>query len=239
MNVEFPKPKKDPLRAFPEKLKKRTQHFVVKKEEKIKLSVREGIDEITIDVREHATCELVVQGHGSEKIFSKILLTVSVASNGHFKVFETIHGGSRIDTQCTVSLTGNGANSEIIGRFHGIEEAHHGFFVIMQHKSQNTKGNIALRGVYENSSRAVFSGLIKVEKDAQKTNSYFRDDVLLLDQAIAESLPTLEIEANDVKASHGSTTSRINDDQLFYLESRGIPKQQARSMIIGGFLRLD
>jgi Fe-S cluster assembly protein SufD len=100
----------------------------------------------------------------------------------------------------------------------------------------HTSGNIAIRGVYEQTSRAVFSGLIKIEKEAQQTDSYFRDDVLLLDDAIAGSLPTLEIEANDVKASHSSTTSRIHDDQLFYVQSRGISRQGAQNLIIQGFL---
>jgi Fe-S cluster assembly scaffold protein SufB len=236
MQILFPKPKKDPLREFPEKLNKESRTIVVAENKELVLDANNGEQELSVTIEEDQTCNVRIQHTFQPTDFQKFVIHATVKRGAHFELFASVNEGARIDTECIVSLEGEGASSQVRGIFHGVTEAHHGFFIIMRHAAQHTEGDISLRGVYENTSRAIFSGLIKVEKDAQKTNSYFRDDVLLLDSAIAESLPTLEIEANDVKASHGSTTSRINEEQLFYLQSRGLTAQQARNMIVSGFL---
>ncbi len=137
----------------------------------------------------------------------------------------------------TVELEGKGAECFVSAVFHGRWRGQHDFHVLMHHQALATKGDILIRGVYENSAKGFFSGLIKIDKKAQLSNSFFQDNVLLLDKAMAVSLPTLEIEANDVKASHGSTTSRLDEDQLFYLQARGIALPQARRMIVDGFFQ--
>jgi len=82
----------------------------------------------------------------------------------------------------------------------------------------------------------VYAGLIRVEEGAQKTNAYVQNRNLLLSPvAKADSNPTLEILANDVRCTHGSTAGRIDDNQLFYCESRGIERAQARRLIVEGF----
>ena len=238
MSITFPKPKKDPLRPFQEKMEERSTSFSFSGDEKESISLVEGVTRINLQALTGSNAALNVEAGLPESIFAKVIIEATVEKDSRLDIFENVSGGSRIETELVVHLAGEGSESNVIAKFHGTNQSHHGFSVIMFHESPNTKGNIKIRGVYEQESRAVFSGLIKVAKHAQKTNSYFRDDVLLLDQALAESLPTLEIEANDVKASHGSTTSRINDEQLFYLGSRGINSKDARKMIIDGFLEI-
>ena len=85
-------------------------------------------------------------------------------------------------------------------------------------------------------SKSVFSGLIKVEPEAQNTDSFQTNRNLLLSpEAEADSLPGLEILANEVKCSHGATTSKIDEQELFYLQSRGMTKKQSEKLIVLGF----
>ncbi|MEK7125636.1 MAG: SufD family Fe-S cluster assembly protein [Patescibacteria group bacterium] len=107
----------------------------------------------------------------------------------------------------------------------------------MVHLEPNTRANVQVKAVLDGESKLTFDGLIKILPNAQKTQSYLREDVLLLSKD-AQSLgkPQLEIEANDVKASHGSTIGRIDDDQLFYLSSRGINQEDGKKAIVQGFI---
>ena len=132
-------------------------------------------------------------------------------------------------------LAGDGAEAYVSAVFHGSGEDRHAFDVAMHHQAKNTKGDILIKGVYEDSSFGQFNGLLKIHPRADKTNSYFVDNVLLFGRGMATSIPTLEISANDVRATHGSTTSRVNAEQLFYLRSRGLNVGQATKHIIQGF----
>ena len=91
---------------------------------------------------------------------------------------------------------------------------------------------------FKKEAKSIFSGLIKVEEEAQHTDAYQTNRNLLLSaEAEADSLPGLEILANEVKCSHGATTSRIDPQELFYLRSRGVPMLEAEKLIALGFLR--
>ena len=105
------------------------------------------------------------------------------------------------------------------------------------HISPHCSSNLLSKNVLQDESKSIFSGLIRVDADAQQTNALQTNRNLLLSkQAKADSLPGLEILANDVKCTHGATTSRINQEELFYLLSRGIAKKNAESLISLGFL---
>ena len=80
--------------------------------------------------------------------------------------------------------------------------------------------------------------MIKVDRDAQKTDGYQRDDNLILSEsARADSIPGLEIEADDVKCSHGATAGRVDDEQVFYAQARGLTRKEAIRMIVSGFFQ--
>lgn len=237
--VTSPRPKIDPLRPFSAALTPASQRIVIPAQRSRTVSITladQEQREVQVEVQDHALLNLVLELQAPDEQQSKLILTTTIATGGRLAFFPLISGGSRIEVEARIVLKGQTSEADVFGAFHARGEQQHGFHVVLDHHAPNTKGNILLRGVYEDRGRGIFTALIKVEKIAQKTNSYFRDDVLLLDEAIAESLPTLEIEANDVKASHGSTTSRLNDDQLFYLRSRGLPPELARQLIIEGFL---
>ena len=92
------------------------------------------------------------------------------------------------------------------------------------------------KGVLTDQARSVFRGLIKISEEAQRTDSYLtNNNIILSDEARADSVPTLEINANDVKASHGATVGQLDEEEIFYLMSRGISKSAAKKLIINGY----
>jgi Fe-S cluster assembly protein SufD len=104
------------------------------------------------------------------------------------------------------------------------------------HQAPNTKSDLLYKNALLDKSRTIFSGLIIVDPDAQKTDAYQSNrNLMLSDDAESNSLPGLEIQANDVRCTHGATSSRIDPEQEFYLKSRGIPPEAANELLIFGF----
>ena len=104
------------------------------------------------------------------------------------------------------------------------------------HQAPNTKSDLLYKNALRGTARTIFSGLIVVDPDAQKTDAYQSNrNLMLSEEAEANSLPGLEIQANDVRCTHGATSSRIDPEQEFYLQSRGIGKEQADELLTFGF----
>jgi Fe-S cluster assembly protein SufD len=104
------------------------------------------------------------------------------------------------------------------------------------HQAPNTKSDLLYKNALRDTSKTIFSGLIVVDPDAQKTDAYQSNrNLMLSDEAEANSLPGLEIQANDVRCTHGATSSRIDPEQEFYLQSRGIDKAAADELLTFGF----
>jgi Fe-S cluster assembly protein SufD len=230
--------KNDPLRPLPEGLPTHAENLRVASGEvrEVTLSPKSGITKMEITVGTGARLTLLTAATYAEDTFRVLNVHATVGKDAQLHLIDRAMGGARLDTDVHVTLSAEGASAKFTGMYHGRGEEHHRCQVVLEHNVPHTHGDVYVRGVYEGKARGVFTGLIKIAEGAQQTKSYYRDDVLLLDGALAESLPTLEIEANDVKASHGSTTSRLNAEQMFYLTSRGIPFDQARSLIVAGFL---
>ena len=107
---------------------------------------------------------------------------------------------------------------------------------LQSHCAPNSRSNLLFKNALSDSSRTIFSGLIKVDKSAQQTDAYQTNrNLLLSSNAEANALPGLEILANDVKCSHGATTGKIDDEQLYYLRTRGIRKPLAKQLLVFGF----
>ena len=105
-----------------------------------------------------------------------------------------------------------------------------------RHLARNTSCLQDVRGVLKDNSESKYIGSIIIEKDASQTESFLDDNVLVLGNGTKnQSDPTLEIKNNDVKASHGSTTGRINEEEIFYLSSRGLSKTESENIIVEGF----
>ena len=127
---------------------------------------------------------------------------------------------------------------EVLGVISATEPGDYKVRVVADHKVPNTYGRVVIKGIAANGARIQVDGMVKIGKGARKTDSFLEMRILLLDKkSSATAEPKLEIENNDVKASHAATVGKIDEDQLFYLESRGVDTDNARKLIIKGFLK--
>jgi Fe-S cluster assembly protein SufD len=137
-----------------------------------------------------------------------------------------------------VHLTGPGANVQVNGVMFTEAKQHLTYNTLQHHRAPSCKSDLLYKGALQDASRVVWRGMIKVDKDAQKTDAYQRDDNLMLsDAARADSIPGLEIEADDVRCTHGATAGRVDDEQLFYAQARGLSRKEAARLIVSGFFQ--
>lgn len=142
---------------------------------------------------------------------------------------------SRVDLNAR--LLGPGANSDMLGLYFGDGTQHFDFNTSQDHVVPNTSSDLLYKGALDGSSRAVFRGIIRVHPGAQKTDAYQKNRNLLLSpKAHADSLPNLEIQADDVKCSHGATVGELDAEAKFYLMSRGLDRTTAERLVVLGFL---
>lgn len=105
------------------------------------------------------------------------------------------------------------------------------------HIAPDAKSNLLIKGIFNDDSRFHYEGLIKIEKKAQASHAYQKNqNIILSDGVFVRSEPFLEILANEVFCTHGSTTGKLNEDTLYYLMTRGLKKAQAKKLLLNGFL---
>jgi Fe-S cluster assembly protein SufD len=135
-------------------------------------------------------------------------------------------------------LNGPGATSRVTGAYFADGEQHLDYDTFQEHIAPSTESDFAFKGALRESAHAVWRGMIRVEADAQKTNAYQENRNLLLSpEAHADSIPGLEIMANDVRCTHGATLGRVNREELFYLMTRGLSRSEAERLIVRGFFQ--
>src|ERR687887_314509 len=145
-------------------------------------------------------------------------------------------GSKKGKTRIQNDLAGPGATSRVTGAYFADGDQHLDYDTFQEHIAPNTTSDFAFKGALRDRATAVWRGMIKVEKDAQKTNAYQENrNLILSEQAHADSIPGLEIEANDVRCTHGATISPVNRDELFYAMARGISRGEAERLIVRGF----
>jgi Fe-S cluster assembly protein SufD len=135
-------------------------------------------------------------------------------------------------------LAGPGATSRVTGAYFVDGKQHLDYDTFQEHMAPSTTSDFAFKGALRDEARAVWRGMIRVEQDAQKTNAYQENRNLLLSKtAHADSIPGLEILANDVRCTHGATLGQVDRDQLFYLMTRGLTRSEAERLIVRGFFQ--
>jgi Fe-S cluster assembly protein SufD len=135
-------------------------------------------------------------------------------------------------------LAGPGATSRVTGAYFADGEQHLDYDTFQEHIAPSTESDFAFKGALRERATAVWRGMIRVEEDAQRTNAYQENrNLLLSDQAHADSIPGLEIMANDVRCTHGATLGKVNRDELFYLMARGLSRAEAERLIVRGFFQ--
>ncbi len=146
-------------------------------------------------------------------------------------------GGDYTRVRTASSLRGTGGTTRLLAVYFGSGSRMVDFRTVQEHKAPRTTSELLFKGAVANRSRAVYTGLIRVDKGAAGTNAFQTNRNLVLHAgARADSVPNLEIEDNDVRCSHASAVGPISEDQRFYLASRGVPPDAADRLITLGFL---
>ena len=150
--------------------------------------------------------------------------------------FVVLPGESR-DIDVAIDLVGEGAEVSLKGLYLCGGDERVNFRILMHHRAPGCVSRQLFNGIAGGSSRVTFEGRIIVAPDAQKTEAYQENhNIVLSDQAHAETMPQLEIYAADVKCSHGATVGRLDEEALFYMRTRGVPERDAKVLQMLSFL---
>jgi Fe-S cluster assembly protein SufD len=212
-----------------------------------------------IIVEPNAEITLIICDHAMtpQKFLTNAVTEVFVGENSHFEIIRvqnehnnsihqeknsyassnniTLHGGL-IRNSTHHHLAGEGAESLSSGLYLADKWQHIDNYVNVVHEAPNCTSNQLFKGVMDDMSTGAFNGRILVKPDAQGTVAYQRNNnILMTDDAKMDTKPQLEIYANDVKCSHGATVGQLDENAMFYLQSRGIDKREARLMLMFGF----
>ena len=178
---------------------------------------------------------LSIQQHGS-RTWHLGLQRALVGRDAVLRTSAVALGGDYARLRSESVLQGQGGESDQLAVYFADGAQMLDFRTLQDHDAPRTRSDLLFKGAVEDIARSVYSGLVHLRTTAQKSNALQTNRNLVLSEgAHAESIPNLEIEANDVKCSHASTVGPIDDDQLYYLESRGIPPEDAERLIVLGF----
>ena len=176
--------------------------------------------------------ELQTQGRGAA-ILDHSLATVG--RDAQFFHWCAPIGGSVVKTRFDFTLAGEGSSVRTHGLYFGTEDQHKDLRISLTHAAPRASSYALYKGAVRDRSRTIFQGLIEVNPGANGTDAYLSNKNLILnDGARADSLPQLKIDTNDVKCSHGSTTGKVNEEEVYYLTTRGFSKEEARLFIAQG-----
>jgi Fe-S cluster assembly protein SufD len=190
-----------------------------------------------IHVADGATLTHVRIQTESPDAFHLATIYTAVAAGGTYDSFTLNIGGRIVRTEIHTALNGAGAVAHLNGAQLLTGSQHADFTSVVRHAAPKGTSRQTIKNVLAERSRGVFQGRIEVARGAQGTDGYQMNRALLLSpDAEIDTKPELEIFADDVKCSHGATVGELDADQLFYLRSRGIPDQEARSILVRAFL---
>jgi len=163
-------------------------------------------------------------------------IQVYQSDNSYFANTTVSMRGKLIRNNLNIALDGSYCEAYMNGLYMLNDKTHVDNHTVVDHKMPNSYSNELYKGVLDDCSTGVFNGKIFVRQDAQKTNAFQSNkNILLSDEATIDTKPQLEIWADDVKCSHGATTGALDEEPLFYLRSRGIPENQAKSLLMSAF----
>lgn len=190
--------------------------------------------------------ELVVEGNGRANLYKNqmgasgaVLFDHTHAlllGKGVLKTITVSHGGKWIRNNLNIEMRSAGAEVHLNGLFFAAGKQHVDNHTAVVHAMPHCESHQLYKGILNQNASGVFNGKILVKRDAQKTNAYQSSKNLILgNQASVNAKPQLEIFADDVKCSHGSSTGKIDQDALFYLRCRGISENSARRLLLDAF----
>ena len=193
---------------------------------------------VELVVGENATLRYVCGQQLNEDSWVFGTQRAEVAAHGTLDWAAIGFGGKNGKVRMETKLAGEGAEGKVTGAYAGLRRQHLDFDTLQEHAAPHTTSDLAFRGVLQNRATAVWRGMIKVDPGAQRTDAFQESRNLLLSKrSHADAIPGLEIEANDVRCTHAAAVAQVDRDQLYYLMSRGLPREVATRLVIEGFLQ--
>jgi Fe-S cluster assembly protein SufD len=194
----------------------------------------DAVTELLVDDNAHLRY-LSVQEHGP-RTWHLGYQRAQVGRDATVRTSAVALGGDYARLRSEARLDGQGGESDQLAVYFGDGTQMLDFRTLQDHNAPNTRSDLLFKGAVEDEARSVYSGLVRLRHAAQKANAFQTNrNLVLTEGARAESIPNLEIEANDVRCSHASTVGPIDDDQRYYLESRGVEPEEAERLIVLGF----
>lgn len=198
------------------------------------VGVHVGVSEITVG--DEADLHLATLQRWGPTVYHFGVERVRVARGGRFHWTFAGLGGKLTKLDMEMHLDGEGSEAKFSGCYFGNETQHFDFHTFQNHIVGHSLSDLLFKGALRGRARTVYQGLIKVHKDAQRSDAYQANrNLILSDKARADSIPSLEIEANDVRCTHGATVGQVDEEQLFYIMARGLSRHEAERLIISGF----
>ena len=193
---------------------------------------------VELIVGKHANLRYVQLQNWNQKSWHFAHQAGNVASEGSLQ-WTVVGLGSKLShIHQDVNLNGRAATAEVNGVTFASDRQKISYYTQQHHKGQGTHSDLLYKEVLRDESRVIWRGMIKVDETAQQTDGYQRSDALMLSgDTRCDSIPGLEIEADDVRCTHGATTGRVDEEQIFYAQSRGISENEAMHMIVEGFFQ--
>lgn len=159
-----------------------------------------------------------------------------VGRDAELQWIQTMVGGRSTKANAWYNLDGSGAQAFVHGFMFGDQRQHFHLHTLQRHLKDHATSDLLIKGCLKDRARSVYQGLIQVAEGAQRTDAYQANrNLLLSDQARADSIPGLEILANDVRCTHGATLGHVDDEQMYYLMSRGLARTEAQRLIVEAF----
>ena len=161
---------------------------------------------------------------------------VRIGRDANSRVGEVGLGGDLGRLDLAVNLEGDGGSSDVSRLYFGEGSQRLDYRLVVNHMGRNTSSDVFLKGALEDDAQSVFTGLLRIEKDAQKTSTFETNrNLVLSENAKAHSVPNLEILCDDVVCGHGSSVGPLEKEHLYYLQSRGLRRERAERLLIRGF----
>jgi Fe-S cluster assembly protein SufD len=193
---------------------------------------------VEVVVRDGAKAEIVDVQRLSRKAWLFASFHARVERDAELDWVEGGFGSAKGKVWIQNDLAGRGATSRVTGAYFADGTQHLDYDTYQLHAAPDTTSDFAFKGALRDTAATVWRGMIRVEEGAQKTNAYQENRNLLLSKtATANSIPGLEILANDVRCTHGATLSQVDREQLFYLMARGLPRAEAERLVVRGFFQ--
>jgi Fe-S cluster assembly protein SufB/Fe-S cluster assembly protein SufD len=161
---------------------------------------------------------------------------VSVETNAKATLASILLGGTITRSRFNLGLNGRGSSFEGYQVFFCDGQQRYDLDANLVHNSPDSSGSLTARGVLKDASQSIFKGMVKIKKGAKNSHSYLAHHAMLLDKrARSDAIPGLDIDTNEVKATHSASVAQIDEEQIFYLMARGLPNDDAKKLIIVGF----